>query len=167
MMWIASSSASSASRGARRGPPYASMASQKPPAPSASSKRPPLSTSRLAAAFPMTAGGRSGRFATSEETHSGGDRRDRAEQGPGVHEAPLVRMILNADPVQAAGLDLPGSIKQRVGGVGDQEVSERQIAAVVRHRDTLSRVSTLWERDSRHAPTGVAIQEVHNYLARS
>ena len=33
--------------------------------PRASSNRPPLSTSRLAAAFPSTAGGRSGRFATS------------------------------------------------------------------------------------------------------
>ncbi len=51
--------------GLRRGPPKASIASQKPPAPSPSSNRPPLSTSRLAAALASTAGGRSGRLATS------------------------------------------------------------------------------------------------------
>lgn len=51
--------------GPRRGPPYASMASQKPPAPRPSSKRPPLSRSIVAAAFAMTAGGRSGKLATS------------------------------------------------------------------------------------------------------
>ena len=74
-----------------------------------------------------------------EETHASGDGRDCAEQGPGVDEAPLVRMILNADPVETAGLDLPGGVEQRVGGVGDQEISERQVAAVVGHRHTLSR----------------------------
>ena len=47
-------------------------------------------------------------------------------------------MILNADPVQAARLDLAGEVKQRIGGIGNQEISERQIAAVVRHLYTLS-----------------------------
>ena len=48
-------------------------------------------------------------------------------------------MILNADPVQAALLDVAGSLKQWIGSVGDKEVSERQVAAVVGHPDTLSR----------------------------
>ena len=43
----------------------AAIASQNAPAPSPSSKRPPLRTSIEAAAFAITAGGRSGRFATS------------------------------------------------------------------------------------------------------
>ena len=62
---MASPSAPRDSRGLRRGPPYAAMASQKPPAPRPSSKRPPLSKSIVAAAFAMTAGGRRGRLATS------------------------------------------------------------------------------------------------------
>jgi hypothetical protein len=48
-------------------------------------------------------------------------------------------MILNANPVQTAGLDFPGSVEQRVGSVGDEEISERQVAAVVGHCHTLSR----------------------------
>src|SRR3954462_662470 len=48
------------------------MTSGNPPAPRPSSKRPPLSTSSDAAAFAMTAGSRSGRFATAgkNETRS-------------------------------------------------------------------------------------------------
>jgi hypothetical protein len=62
---MASASASTDSPGVRRGPPKFAISSARPPAPRPSSKRPPLSTSSDAAAFAITAGGRSGRFATS------------------------------------------------------------------------------------------------------
>ena len=65
-----SSSARNASPGLRRGPPVASMASQKAPAPSPSSTRPRLSTSRLATVFASTNGGRSGRLVTLAVTRS-------------------------------------------------------------------------------------------------
>jgi hypothetical protein len=65
MTSIASSSASTNSPGVRRGPPKPAITAWKPPAPRPRSKRPPLSTSSDAAAFAITAGGRSGRFATS------------------------------------------------------------------------------------------------------
>ena len=48
----------------------ASTASQNAPAPRPSSNRPPETTSRLAADLAMTAGERSGRFATSGKTRT-------------------------------------------------------------------------------------------------
>jgi hypothetical protein len=68
MTSIASPRASTASPGDRVGPPIAATASPNAPAPSPSSNRPPDNTSKLAAAFAITAGGRNGRFATSEKT---------------------------------------------------------------------------------------------------
>ena len=61
---IASSSASTASPGASRSPPAASMASQNAPAPRPSSTRPPLRMSSEATDPASTAGLRSGRLAT-------------------------------------------------------------------------------------------------------
>ena len=70
MTWIASSSARIDSPGPRRGPPIATMASQKAPAPSPSSNRPPLSRSSVAAALASIAGGRIGSDATSGKTET-------------------------------------------------------------------------------------------------
>ena len=61
---IASSSASTASPGASRTPPAASMASQNAPVPRPSSTRPPLRMSSEATDPASTTGLRSGRFAT-------------------------------------------------------------------------------------------------------
>jgi hypothetical protein len=61
---IASSSAATASAGARRGPPIATIASQNAPAPSPSCTRPPVRRSSEAADFASIAGGRSGSVAT-------------------------------------------------------------------------------------------------------
>ena len=65
---MASSSASTASPGARRTPPAASMASQKAPVPMPSSTRPLLRTSSDATDPASTTGLRSGRFATLSAT---------------------------------------------------------------------------------------------------
>ena len=65
MIAMASSSASTDSPGVRRGPPIASIASQKEPAPRPSSKRPPESTSSEAACLAIIDGPRRGRLATS------------------------------------------------------------------------------------------------------
>jgi hypothetical protein len=62
---------------------------------------------------------------------------DHAHKYPGVDVAALVGVILNADQVKAPGLDLAGGVEQRVGSVGHQEVSERQVAAVFGHGLTL------------------------------
>jgi hypothetical protein len=70
MTSIASLSASTASPGARRGPPIASIASQIAPAPSPSSNRPPESRSRLAAARASTAGGRRARLSTFPDSRT-------------------------------------------------------------------------------------------------
>ena len=91
-----SSSARSASPGVRRGPPAASIASQKPPAPMPSSTRPRLSTSRLATVLASTNGGRSGRLLTLVVTRSvDGAGEDRRDQRPGVEEPRLVGMVLD------------------------------------------------------------------------
>src|SRR4029450_12506456 len=60
--------------------------------------------------------------------------RDHAQQRPGVDEAPLVGMVLDGHVVQAQPLDLPRGGQQRIGGGGDEEVPELQLAAVVGHR---------------------------------
>src|SRR2546426_8664557 len=100
---IASSTASTVPPPLRRGPPSPAIPSWKAPPPRPSSKRPPLSASSDAAAFAISAGGRSGRFRdVGEERDAVRLGEERCDQGKGVEEAVLVGMVLDSDELQAA-----------------------------------------------------------------
>src|SRR4029453_9029574 len=75
-------------------------------------------------------------------------------------EAPLVGMVLDADVVQAQPFDLLGGHRQRIGGVGDQEVPQPPLPAVVGHggpiRDGMSYHLRTYPLDPRPSARGMA-----------
>ena len=134
MTSIASSSASTDSRGVRRGPPIAAIGSQNAPAPSPSSARPPERMSRLATARASTAGGRSGRFRTfPDSAHPLGSGGDEGQQRPRVQEPRLVRVVLEGDQVEARPV---GELRQGddavgvAGGRGDEHAEAQWVPAI-------------------------------------
>ena len=83
-------------------------ASQKLPAPSPSSNRPPLITSSEAAALAsMVAPAHRQGGDIREEAQARGAGQEVGDQGEGVEVPPLVRMVLDADQLQAAPLREP------------------------------------------------------------
>src|SRR3954453_17147856 len=107
------------------GPPIRAIWCGKPPAPRPSSKRPPLRTSREAAVFAITAGGRSGRVA--EAGKNGNPRglgQQRGDEREGVDKACLVGVVLDSHELQPAVVggphQLAGSVERvPVGDDGD------------------------------------------------
>jgi hypothetical protein len=98
-------------------PPIASIASPNPPAPKPSSNLPPDITSRLAAALAITAGGRSGRQATSGKTRTRSVRaRIVAINDQAVQDPCLIRVILNTDQVQPLFVGRPAPSPARCRG---------------------------------------------------
>ena len=73
-----------------------------------------------------------------EEADPGSCGRNRAHQGQCQRiAAGMDHIECRSDQGRAA--HVAGSVKQWIGSVGDKEVSERQVTAVVGHPDTLSR----------------------------
>ena len=142
MRSIASSRAAPRSPGSRRGPPIPATASQKLPAPIPSSNRPPLITSSDAAAFASIVGGRIGQARDVGEeaqprraSEQVGDERER------VQEAPLIRVILDADEVE------PGALR------GEDLLDDLRIGlGVGRHRDPERRHTWVGQASPREYP---------------
>ena len=116
MTSIASASASTLCPGVSRGPPIATIASQN--APGAEPELDP------AAAEDVEAGGAAGEHDrraqrqvgdVGRDADVGGRRRDDRQQRPGVEEARLVRVVLEADEVQPGDVGEPRELDHGVG----------------------------------------------------
>ena len=104
------------------------MPSQNAPAPSPSSTRPPLRRSSVAADLASTPGWRSGRLATSgKKLTLLGPAREVGDQRPGVEVAALVRVVLDADEVEAEPVGHQHLLDHRVlaRGLGHREDAEQ------------------------------------------